>query len=150
MRRAAFVASGLVLVLTCALPVHSADPDGRRASPGAYSSLPLRVLKVDERSITVKSALVFADRPAPEPMTFAIDPEVTRVFATVVTGERVDENGRRVTSGKFRPATLAELEVGQQVNIGADDDDVAVDIIIRPPPPGRGAKPKDGKPAEKK
>jgi hypothetical protein len=52
----------------------------------------------------------------------------------VVTSEWKDEKGRTVRRTKLEPGSLADLEVGRDVYVGAEDD-VAVDIIIPPAPP---------------
>lgn len=108
-----------------------------RSSPGPYRPMPLRVLKVDERSITVRPRFAVQNQPPPGDQTLVIDPQQTQVFAHVITNERVTDGGQVVMSTKFRPASISELKVGQQVHIGTNDHGVAVDIIIMPMPTTR-------------
>jgi hypothetical protein len=147
MQRTLFLC-GLFLALAPAAPLRAADPaDPDRTKPGPYRVPAVRITNLDARSITVSTR---TDKP--EEMTFVIDPERTKVFVSVVQSEQANEQGRVRQRSKFEPGGPDGLEVGKDVYIGADED-VAVDIIVAPPPPkkspGAGKKAKD-KPAEKK
>jgi hypothetical protein len=124
----------------------AADPN--RTKPGPYRGLPLRVLKLDDKSIKVYTRTV-----KPEEMTFHIDPKVTKVFTHEVVDQRTDDQGRVIYRSKLVVGSLDDVEVGRDVYIGSNDDDVAVDIIVAPAPPKRdgdkGEKPKN-KPGDRK
>ena len=155
MKRAALVPCGSVMVLALALalalaasaraaePEQGAPPPERRErrGPGPYTPLSFKVVKVDEKTITVRLATPFANEPARPDRVLGIDPEKTRVFVSVVTDERTDEKGRRIVRTKFQPGTLADVKVDQRVKLGTDED-LAVDIIIEPPMPQRPPRPK--------
>ena len=116
----------------------STAPVALRTSPGPYHGMPMRVLAVDDRSITVRQRFPMQGRPTPGDRTLKLDPKRTQVFAHVVTSERENAQGRVVQSTKTRPATFADLKPDQQVQLGAPaDGDVATDILILPPPPQR-------------
>jgi hypothetical protein len=149
---------GVALILGSTRPLQSAEPDRRQAEhaadpqrtkPGPYRALPLRVVKLDEKSITVYPRV----NAKVEEVTFHIDPKVTKVFTHEVVDQRTDDQGRVVYKSKVVVGSLDDVEVGRDVYIGSNDDEVAVDIIVAPAPPkrdvdkGEKAKnpPRDGK-----
>lgn len=87
----------------------------------------------------MRLATPFANEPARPDRVLAIDPEKTKVFVSVVTGERTNEKGPRIVRTKVQRGPLADVKVDQRVQLGTDED-VAVDIIIQPPLPPPGAK----------
>ena len=145
MNRAAPVLSFVALLLALATVLRSAETEPRRPRPGSMGAMPLKLLRVEERSITVRAALG-TDKEAPAEQTFAVDRERTRVTVGEVTAERKTDGGQVVRSVKSRPASLADLKVGQTIRVGTTDG-VATRIDIMPPPPakddGRGADKKD-------
>ena len=141
MNRATPVLSGLALLLAVATVVRSAEPERPRPAKVGFG-LPLDVLKLEERSITVK--LVPTDKGGPAEQTLAIDPANIRVRVGEVTDREETKDGKVRTSVKFRPGTFADIKVGQRVQVMAVGD-LATEIMIvppMPPPPGRGDKKK--------
>lgn len=94
--------------------------------------LPLTLLKADERSITVK--LVPTVNGGATEQTLAIDQKKTKVRIAEVIDQQKTEDGKNIITSKSRPGTLADLRVGQKVQVSAVDD-LATDITIMPPPP---------------
>jgi hypothetical protein len=114
----------------------------KRERPPA-SALPQKVIKVDEKTITVIPAVTFADGPEPVEETLRIDKERTKVFVFEET-EREDADLTTRIRGRFRPGTLAELKAGQTVRYRARDG-LANEIRVMPkmtqpgePRPGKG------------
>lgn len=145
--RAALVLSGLALIAAVAPAVWSADPPAEPERPrgrsGSVSGMPLKLLKVEERSITVVPAFRFANaKEAPAEQTYAVDPERTKVFTAEITSERTTEKGQIVRTAVPKPAGLADLKAGQTIRVGSAEG-VATRIEIMPPtpqPPAKGAK----------
>jgi hypothetical protein len=144
MKTPAILLPAIALTLAIAA-AWSAEPaqGGKRTSPGPYRALPLKVVKVDEKSITVYPRV----NAKVEQMTFAIDPQITIVWTHAVVDQRTNEKGQVVYRSKIQAGTLDDIEVGRDVYIGSNNDDVAVDVIVAPRPPakgGDGVKPKQG------
>jgi len=118
-------------------PVSAPPPAPLRTSPGAYRPMPMRVLAVDERSLTVRQRFFIDGQPPPTDQTLVLDPRRTQVFAHDVTSQRENEQRQIVMTTKSKPVTFAELKVGQTVHLAADEQGVAIDVIILPPPPDR-------------
>lgn len=172
-RATALLLSGLALLL--APNVRSAGPDPRPAEPerrgpatrpatrpaGGRGEIPLplqliqfKLLKVEERSITVKP------NNGPDQgreLTFVIDRERTKVFVGVPSGEVKAPDGRtaprRVTT---RRGAFADLAPGQGVMLHAQPNAATIETVtITPAPWGEereqrkrgGAKPGEPKPA---
>jgi hypothetical protein len=146
MKRAALVLSCLALVFALASPARSADRAAEPDRPRPVRvglGMPLTLLKVEERSITVK--LVPTDKGGPTEQTLAVDKEKTRV--RVGEGkDREQGDGTHSTTVKLRPGKLSDLKVGQKVKVLAVDN-VATDIMIDPQP-SSSPKEGDGKKAE--
>jgi hypothetical protein len=69
----------------------------------------------------------------------------------VVTAEETNEQGNLVRRTRIEPAALSDLQVGRDVYVASNQDDVAIDIILPPKPPARDAhNSKEKKQAEKK
>jgi hypothetical protein len=152
MPRTTFALCALALLLALPAAVHSAAPAGdgapdpNRTRPGPYRPLPLTVLAIDKESIRVRTRTTDAKE-----LTFGIDPKITKVFAGVVTAEQTNEQGNLVRRVKIEPAALSDLEVGRDVYVASNADDVAVDIILPPKPPAKnGDKAKEKQRGEKK
>ena len=140
----------VALLLASTRALQAAEPDRRpaeqaadpqRTKPGPYRALPLRVVKLDEKSITVYPRVDKAQE-----ITFHLDPQVTKVFIHEVVDQRTDDRGRVVARSKLVVGSLKDVAVGRDVYIGSNDDDVAVDIVVPPAPPkgkGGGDKAKD-------
>ena len=158
MNRSAVIASGFALVFVMALAagVKAADPE--RPAPGdgdsdaeqkpakpPMSALPQKVLKVEERTITVIPAMTFADGPAPEEQTLRIDKERTKVVVFEKTDEERLEDGTRRVSSKARPGTLADLKAGQTVRYKAQDGLASEISILTYNMPERGKRGERGR-----
>src|SRR3954447_19474681 len=131
---------GLLCVLApvgasgAAEPEKQKGPDAeapRRERPPA-SALPQKVLKMDEKTITLKPAMMWADGPEPVEEMLRIDKERTKVFVYEVKEKEQDGNGAVRVRGTFRPGTLADLKAGQVVRYKAQDG-LASEIRIMPP-----------------
>ena len=145
MNRAAFVPSVAVVLLGFASSALAAEQDRHR--PGALGGAPMTLVKVAEDSITVKT--MPTQREGSQELTFAVDPERTKVIVGVLTGEEEGPGGQVRRRYKTQPGTLADLKKGQMVRVKAEDD-LATEITAIPNPPPRAAKPKDPKAPEKK
>jgi hypothetical protein len=135
---------GLLCELALAPGSGAAEPEHRQGDDSRprpvrppASALPQKVLKVDERSITVKPAMTFDDGPQPVEETLRIDKERTKVLVFEEKEKQQDENGTTRTRGTFRPSTLADLKPGQTVRYRAQDG-LASEIRIMPKVPTRG------------
>jgi hypothetical protein len=139
-KRALVVTSSLALLCARAAPSGAAEPEKRkepdaeaprRERPPA-SALPQKVIKVDEKTITVKPAMMWADQPEPVEETLWIDKERTKVFVYEVKDQAQERNGPVRVRGRFRPGTLADVKAGQVVRYKAQDG-LASEIRIMPP-----------------
>jgi hypothetical protein len=137
---AIIVASAVAVLCAGAAASGAAEPEKRRAPDGEApkrerppaSALPQKVLKVDEKTITVKPGMMWADQPEPVAETLRIDKERTKVFVYEVKDQEKDGNGPTRMRGTFRAGTLADLKVGQVVRYQAQDG-LASEIRIMPP-----------------
>ena len=138
------VAFGLFCVSVLPAGSRAAEPEKQKGTDAEapkrerppMSALPQKVIKVDEKTITVKPAFTFDDGPEPVEETLRIDKERTKVFVFEEKETRQNEDGTRTTRGTFRPGTLADLKAGQVVRYKAQDG-LAGEIRITPiPAPG--------------
>ena len=118
----------LLLAFTAAA---SADEPARAGPVRVGFGLRMPLLKVEEGSITVRTR--GTDTGGGGEMTLSIDKEKTKVFVGVVTDRKELPDGRVATRVERRPATLADLKVGQQVKVSAVQG-YAAEIDIMPPP----------------
>jgi hypothetical protein len=137
------------VALLVALPAvaRPAEPERPRAARRLVGGLPVELVKVTERSITVRGRPPADAKEAPAEQTFDVDGERTKVYVGEVTAERTTEDGRVTRKVTPRPGKLADLKPGQSVRVGAAGG-VATRIDIMPPPPAKddnnGADKKDG------
>ena len=139
-RRALVVVSAVALLCAWGAASRAAEPEKREGADAQErrpprppaSALPQKVLKVDEKSITVKPGMMWADQPEPVEETLRIDKERTKVFVYEVKDKEENGNGTTRVRGTFRPGTLADVKVGQVVRYKAQDG-LASEIRIMPP-----------------
>ena len=143
MSHAAFVPLVAALSLAgFAAASRASEPDGPR--PPAATALPMTLVKVGEDSITVKT--MPTDREGSRELTFATDPEETKVTVGVLTDVDSTADGTVRWRYKTQPGTLADLEAGQRVRLTVDGD-AATEILVlppAPPPPARKGDQRNG------
>jgi hypothetical protein len=144
------LASGLVLFLTVGL-VPAAEPERpapeRPAPRRPIGGAPVLLLKVDERSITVKTAPT--DKTAAEELKLAVDAKRTKVTVGEVVEQKDQGGGRVVMRTKTRPGTLADLKAGQRVRVVMEGDlATGVEVVPVPQAPQRRKEPDAGRKAE--
>jgi hypothetical protein len=150
-RRALVVASAITLLCAWGPPSRAAEPEKQKGPDAAAprparppaSALLQKVIKVDEKTITVKPAMMLADGPEPVEETLRIDKDRTKVFIAEEKERGQDADGRTVTRGTFRAGTLADLKAGQTVRYRASEG-LASEIRIMPKMPQPGGSRRGG------